>query len=238
MQRTQLPIQFKGSLFTLTILQIQQNGMTKVDEYLAESIKKAPNFFINAPIIVDITDLTIDKETLDSILNILRSYDLIPIGAMTKDPQLQHHILAKGLAIFPSNKQTVPLAQEKTAPKKETKSSTENKAKNPTKLILAPVRSGQQIYAKDADLVILNSVSHGAEVIADGNIHVYGTLNGRALAGVNGNAQARIFCKKLNAELISIAGLYQLSEDFKHLNADENMQVFLADEQLHVESLS
>ena len=85
-----------------------------------------------------------------------------------------------------------------------------------TKLITHPVRSGQQIYAAGGDLVVLSSVSPGAEVLADGNIHVYGTLRGRALAGVKGNRSARIFCQRLEAELISIAGHYKISEDLRN----------------------
>ena len=81
------------------------------------------------------------------------------------------------------------------------------------KLILSPVRSGQQIYAPDGDITVIGSVSHGAELLADGNIHVYGALRGRALAGINNNNQARIFCNSLEADLISIAGQFKISEN-------------------------
>ena len=93
----------------------------------------------------------------------------------------------------------------------ELKADSHNKKTN-TVVVDQAVRSGKQIYAKDADLIINSSVSHGAEVLADGNIHIYGTLNGRALAGVQGNTEARIYCKSLNAELIAIAGNYLVSE--------------------------
>jgi len=80
-------------------------------------------------------------------------------------------------------------------------------------VIRDPVRSGQQIYAEKTDLIITASVGYGAEVLADGNIHIYGALRGRALAGISGDEGARIFCQSLEAELVSIAGLYQVSED-------------------------
>ena len=87
------------------------------------------------------------------------------------------------------------------------------------------------------DLIVLNSVSPGAEVIADGNIHIYGALHGRALAGVNGNSSARIFCHKLDAELVSIAGLYQLSDDFAQYKETDGIQVFLDNEKLCIKKL-
>lgn len=109
----------------------------------------------------------------------------------------------------------------------------------PTKLVTQPVRSGQQIYAQGADLIIMSQVSEGAEVLADGHIHVYGTLRGRALAGVNGDTSARIFCRSLEAELLSVAGNFVLSEDLRSRAEvwKQPTQVFLHDETLKVEAL-
>jgi len=228
------PLQFKGSLFTLTILQIQSDNIEKIEAHLTETIKKAPNFFTHAPIVLDVTEITSSSKFLDTVTGTLRINDLIPIGIMSNDPKLQEHAIKKNLALFPKSKQTTVIKHKKDDADKITPT---QKKSLPTKIITNPVRSGQQIYAKDADLIILNSVSHGAEIIADGNIHVYGNLHGRALAGVNGNTSARIFCKHLDAELISIAGLYQLSDDFKHAKYSEGMQVYLKDEKLYVEQL-
>ena len=85
----------------------------------------------------------------------------------------------------------------------------------PTKIITSPVRGGQTVYAEGCDLVVIASVSPGAELMADGNIHVYGPMRGRALAGHKGNTKARIFCQQLSAELVSIAGKYRVSEDLR-----------------------
>ncbi|MCD6048253.1 MAG: minC [Gammaproteobacteria bacterium] len=107
-----------------------------------------------------------------------------------------------------------------------------------TMVITHPVRSGQQIYAKDADLVVISSVSPGAELIADGNIHVYGQLRGRALAGAKGNAAARIFCQDVSAELLSIAGHYWLHEDvMAHIKSKSPVQIFLKNGQLQISKL-
>jgi septum site-determining protein MinC len=85
----------------------------------------------------------------------------------------------------------------------------------PSKIITSPVRGGQQIYAQGCDLIVLAPVSAGAELLADGNIHVYGPMRGRALAGIKGNGAARIFCQQMGAELLSIAGQYKVAEDLR-----------------------
>ncbi|HAG30490.1 MAG TPA: septum site-determining protein MinC, partial [Alteromonas macleodii] len=101
-----------------------------------------------------------------------------------------------------------------------------------------PVRSGQQVYAEGGDLVVTASVSEGAELLADGNIHVYGTLRGRALAGVKGNTGARVFCQSLDAELISIAGQFIMHETVKGECWKKPAQVYLEDETLRIEPLA
>ena len=106
-----------------------------------------------------------------------------------------------------------------------------------TRIIYQPVRSGQQIYAQNGDLIVLAQVSAGAEILADGNIHVYGPLRGRALAGVRGNAKARIFCHSLEAELVSIAGQYKISEDLQNGHWKQPAQIHLSDETLTVKAL-
>jgi len=107
-----------------------------------------------------------------------------------------------------------------------------------TKVITTPVRSGQQVYAAGGDLIILASVSAGAEILADGNIHVYGPLRGRALAGVKGDASARVFCYSLEAELISIAGIFQLDEDLRSGHWKQPAKISLNNEKISIQSLT
>lgn len=107
-------------------------------------------------------------------------------------------------------------------------------AHTPTRLVTQPVRSGQQIYARGGDLIITGAVSAGAEVLADGHIHIYGTLRGRALAGVRGLASAQIFCRRIDAELVSVAGHYRIAEDILDSERGENRLVSLAGETLHI----
>ncbi len=106
-----------------------------------------------------------------------------------------------------------------------------------TKIIHEPVRSGQQIYARNGDLIVLAPVSHGSELLADGNIHVYGPLRGRALAGVTGDTKTHIFCQSIEAELISIAGQYKISEDIDETLLETAVDIYFEDERLHIRPL-
>jgi len=105
------------------------------------------------------------------------------------------------------------------------------------KLVAHPVRSGQRVYAAGGDLSIVGPVSSGAELLADGNIHIYGTLRGRAMAGLNGDSDARIFCQDLQAELVSVAGRYRVSENIPAALRGVPVQIFLDQEILRIEKL-
>lgn len=105
---------------------------------------------------------------------------------------------------------------------------------NNSLIIRHPVRSGQQIYASGRDLIVLSSVSQGAELLADGCIHVYGALRGRALAGVSGDTQARVFCRSLEAEIVSVAGVFMLAEDLQKKLWRQSVQAYLEDGNLRV----
>ncbi|HAY27898.1 MAG TPA: septum site-determining protein MinC, partial [Candidatus Accumulibacter sp.] len=103
-------------------------------------------------------------------------------------------------------------------------------ARAPTLFVKRPLRSGQQVYARGGDLVVLGAVNAGAEVIADGNIHIYAPLHGRALAGASGATEARIFCTRFDAELVSVAGLYRTFDGgVPHKLAGRPVQVRLSE---------
>ena len=104
-------------------------------------------------------------------------------------------------------------------------------------LVDRPVRSGQQVYARDTDLIVMGQVGFGAEVIADNNIHVYGPLRGRALCGVTGDARARIFCQSLEAELVSVAGNYRMLETIPEALRGRPAQIRLDGDRLAIEPL-
>lgn len=108
----------------------------------------------------------------------------------------------------------------------------------PAKIIERPVRGGQQIYAEGCDLIVLAQVSEGAEVLADGNIHIYAPLRGRALAGVKGDSNARIFCQQLEAELVSVAGIFILSDELKDKAWKQAAHIQLKDERLTISQIN
>ncbi|MEE9452658.1 MAG: septum site-determining protein MinC [Gammaproteobacteria bacterium] len=219
--------QLKADLFTISILQLLNTDQENIKKQLAQVIKEAPKFFQSAPIVLDL-QLLKDPETdinFAGLVQDLRNHNLIPIGIRGGTLKHQQEASENGLAVFSVSKAST---KEK-APVKQTRRA--------AKLISKPVRSGQQIYAKDCDLIVTSQVSHGAELLADGNIHVYGTLRGRALAGIGGDETARIFCQQLDAELISIAGFYMLTETLSSQNKEQAQQVSLQDEKLQIQAL-
>lgn len=224
--------QLKGGMFPLTTLQLHSMDLDLLREQLLEKIQQAPNFFHFAPIVLDLratnqADLVLDFAKLKQLLAELR---LIPVGVKNASPDQVQNAVKHGFAMLrdtPNPREKDKLA---TAPQTTVRSAK-------AKIVAEPVRSGQQVYAPDGDLIILNQVSPGAELIAEGNIHVYGPLRGRALAGINGNQEARIFCKSLEAELVSVAGSYKISEDIEQHAWKIPAQVYIKDDRLQITEL-
>lgn len=225
--------ELKGSLFTLTVFHLLKADLTNLSSQLAELIRQTPKFFHHMPIVIDLqrlpkTDLIID---FPELISILKEHLLIPVGVRGGAEEQASAAIAVGLAVLPNTKTDLsdpppPSTQQATAP-------TDLGAK----IITHPVRSGQQIYARKADLIVLAPVSPGAELLADGNIHVYGHLRGRALAGVMGNQNCRIFCHHLEAELVSIAGHYWVNEDLQNVSVKQNAHIYLENDKLHIAAL-
>jgi septum site-determining protein MinC len=230
----------KGSSFTLTTLQLLTLDYESLHAQLGDKVGQAPKFFNHTPVVLDIQKVTTIPIDIDFIklLNIIRQHGLIPVGLRGGDPEQQSRALALGLAVLPEriNKEQEP-AQANTltavpAPQPV------NELSSNTKLITQPVRSGQQIYARGGDLIIMASVGAGSEIIADGHIHVYGTLRGRALAGVNGFDEARIFCTSLEAELVSVAGQYCVNDDLRTSHWGKAVSIALQGDHLQIHPLS
>ena len=250
--------ELKGSLFTLTVLKLKSVDLATIKQELAATLASAPKFFDNAPVVIDLQMLAqINPDcNFEKLAAILRENHLIPIGVRNGSEQQHQAAVAAGLALLPNIKiqETTSFAEQpaaETTPVKtkrptETPATTDNFADtqeslmtSPTKIITQPVRSGKQIYVKGGDLLVLSSVSHGAEVLADGNIHVYGALRGRALAGVRGDKNARIFCQDLDAELVSIAGQYKISDEIQkpHHSGNGLIHIYLDNDELKIETI-
>ncbi len=230
--------ELKGSVLALTILELTANDPDRLNVQLTEKVEQAPQFFQDAPIILALDKYPEGAQPLDlaSLLSICRQHGLRALAVRTESPE---HIAAANLldiaVLAPSNARERPLAITPAAAQVVEPVEPELM---PAKIITQPVRSGQQIYAKNSDLIVLAAVSAGAELLADGNIHVYGPLRGRALAGINGNLDARIFCQQLGAELLSIAGQYKVAEDLRRDPLwGKATQTCLNEEQLQISAL-
>jgi septum site-determining protein MinC len=225
--------QLKGSLFTLTVLNLITADLNLLSQQLGELVKQTPRLFQKMPIVVDLQKLEPSPEPLDfsQLIFCLRENNLIPVGVRGGNSQQHEKALQAGLAIMPNTKVE---SFELTSKTTQAKPAVSLVTPGASKIVDHPVRSGQQIYARNSDLIVISPVSAGAELIADGNIHVYGTLRGRALAGVNGNNDARILCHSLEAELVSIAGHYWISEDLQNSHIKQNVHIYLENDKLHV----
>ena len=203
--------------------------MNKIQEELSRTVEKAPQFFKMAPLVLDISAITPSHIDFTAIQEMLKKLNLFLVGVRGLCETLTSLAKEAGLHCFPNVQSPSPSTQ---APEPKAEKNTPST----TMILDQPVRSGQQIYAKEGDLIIIGSVSPGAELLAAGSIHVYGALRGRALAGIHGNQNARIFCNLLEAELLSIAGIYQLSEDFLAFQNETCLQIYLKEERLFLES--
>ena len=177
----------------------------------AQASGAAP-LFENDPVIVDLAKLREADEPLawDELLQVLRRHGMVPVAARSGSAAQMEAAHAAGLIDAPEGQPAAAPAAASTTPTADPAPAAP--APVPPMIVDRPLRSGQQVYARGTDLIVLGLVSHGAEVIADGHIHVYAPLRGRAIAGARGDASARIFATCLEAQLISIAGTYRTSE--------------------------
>jgi septum site-determining protein MinC len=208
------PFQLRGGSFTLMVLKLLDPGSESFFARLEEKVRQAPNFFRNAPVVLDLDGLPAGVEfNLGDLRERLRTCNLIAVGVQGGDRLHQETALRAGLPLVPAGRPMRPEPARVEATGRVAAPSSDPAAPRPTLVVNEVVRSGRQLYAPGGDLVVTAMVSAGAELLADGHIHVYGPLRGRALAGLSGDTTARIFCLSLEAEMVSIAGLYRVNED-------------------------
>jgi septum site-determining protein MinC len=238
-QNTSTSVQFelKAGTFTLPLLRLLGSDMDAVAEQLTEKVNQGGGFFHNAPVVIDLK--AVAQEGLEVefalLVGLMRGHGMIPIGVRGGTPSQNSAAEAMELAILSDGVSRRPEAK---APVRATPSA-QMVAPAPagSKLVTRPVRSGQRVYASGGDLIVLAQVSSGAEIMADGNIHVYAALRGRALAGVKGDQEARIFCQDLQAELVSVAGHYRISENIAASLKGHPVHIHLQDRTLHIDSI-
>ena len=199
---------------------------------------------LNLPLILDMQDFRPSEADLPAVLAVFRRHRL-PVAALRHSDEAWAETAAdNGLPFTPPGKErAVPLetADAGTVAEitGEIASETAKQAGHPTVLVAEPVRTGQQVYAENADLIVTGTVSEGAELIADGNIHIYASMRGRALAGAKGRRDARIFIHSMQAELVSIAGIYRNFEQQlpEHLYR-KPVQIHLQDDRLVIAAIA
>jgi septum site-determining protein MinC len=235
-----LALEFKSSTFSVPVLVLSSDELVVIEQQLQEKISLAPEFFRNSPLVLDLQEINKQGYDIDlaALIGIIRKAGLFPIGIRGGNVQQNKQALELLIPVYSIHSGGVSAETQKQktiipVPEPKTDIDTDVTA---TTLITQPIRSGQRIYAS-GDLVILAQVSAGAEIIAEGNIHVYNTLRGRALAGVRGNTEARIFCFDLQAELISIAGNYKVSEDLDETVRNKPVQIYLQDQALIIKDI-
>ena len=223
--------QIRGQLYTLISLRVVNPDNHQFFMELHKEIGRAPEFFRNAPVVIDVGPISDQPPiNLAEFGRRLRQLNLVPVGIQNGNDAWNSMASNAGLGLFPAGRpagakqegqdrnaaesDAKPAPKETIAPPPATPIAG-GTYRMPAKIISEPVRAGQQIYAKNADLVALAQVQPGAELMADGNIHIYSSLRGRAHAGVSGDARSQIFCNSMEAQLISIGGIYLVNEEIE-----------------------
>ena len=208
-----------------------QGWLEEIDTTLARS----PGFFVGKPVVMDLSAVDLSQSAIAHLVASLEQRNIRVLGIEGVDAA---RLTASMPPLLTGGRPTVLVQNE---PKKsEAKPEARPEAKpKPTSLVLEnPVRSGQSVVFADGDVTVLGSVGSGAEIVAGGSIHIYGALRGRAMAGVNGNSAARIYCQKIEAELLAIDGYYQTAEDIDATLRNRPAQAWLEGDIMKITALN
>ena len=221
---------------------------------LERRVRAAPQMFARAAVVLDLSHLSHlpDDGAVDALLEAVRSAGMLPVGLAYGTSETEALATRMGLPLIakfraayepadagaPASAQVAPVAPEPVAEPREAILAAPAPGSAQLALFHAgSVRSGQQVYARDRDLIVTGAIANGAEVIADGNIHVYGSLRGRAMAGAQGDTSARIFVADFRAELVAIAGQYRVFEQIPDNLEGQSVQCWLDGEKLLIAKL-
>ena len=220
---------------------------------MADRVQRAPKLFARAAVVVDFGGLSRCPEAAEAsaLVEALRGAGVLPVALAYGTSALEALSEAVGLPLLakfrasyerdgdadPAPRKGAAVEPAAPAPAPAAAAATPTARGEPGLVHLHPVRSGQQVYAQERDLTVCATVGAGAEVIADGSIHVYGALRGRALAGAGGLATARIFCREFHAELVAVAGHYKVLEEIPKELLGKAVQIWLENDKLRIEQL-
>jgi len=222
------PVRMRGRSYVAYVF----TPVVPIVEWLSEidqTIARSPGFFVGKPVVLDLSAVDLSRPAISHLLLSLEKRNIRVLGI----EGVEATVLASNMPPLLSGGRSCVVAQ----PSQETKDVSPPSA--PTSLLLdSPVRSGQSIVFPEGDVTVVGSVSSGAEIVAGGSIHIYGTLRGRALAGINGNSAARIYCQKIEAELVAIDGFYRTAEEFDAALRNRPAQAWLDGETLRITPLN
>ena len=196
-------------------------------EEIDATLARSPGFFVGKPVVLDLSAVDLSQSAIAHLVASLEQRDIRVLGIEGVDAA---HLTTSMPPLLTGGRQCVLTQHEPEKP--------EPKSKPMSLLLESPVRSGQSVVFTEGDVTVLGSVGSGAEIVAGGSIHIYGTLRGRAMAGVNGNSRARIFCQKIEAELLAIDGYYQTAEEIDATLRNRPAQAWLEGEIMKITPLN
>jgi septum site-determining protein MinC len=213
-------------------------------------VREAPQLFARAPVVVDLSFLAPQPsdEKVRDLLDGVRAAGMLPVGLAYGDTATEELSQRLGLPLIAKFRAAYERAEPAPPTEAPTGAASGTAAPEAATAMSAPtasaalqqhgsIRTGQQVYARGADLVVVGAVANGAEALADGNVHVYGSLRGRAFAGALGDKATRIFCSEFRAEIVSIAGHYRVFEELPKEFAGRAVQIWLEHDKLQIAAL-
>jgi septum site-determining protein MinC len=230
----------KGTMPALTMLQVLTDDVEQIDAQLAEHIAQMPQFFLHAPVLLDLEALEDKPFDLARLGQMLRERRLVPVAVRNPTELQKESAIVAGWGVLQTALvRPLRTSSAPSAPPAEARPAAAPAPEPPLVglTVRHPVRSGQVVYAAGGDLVVLGPVSSGAELIADGNIHVYGPFRGRALAGAHDNPDASIFCMNLSAEFLSIAGRHMMADDIPAERRGKPARVHLSEDRVVIDAI-
>ncbi|NSY70647.1 septum formation inhibitor MinC [Agrobacterium tumefaciens] len=234
----QRSIRIKGRSFLAVVLSPEaplDQWLERLDDLAARSA----GFFLSRPVVLDASELSLDKAGLKALLAALTERNVGIMGIEGVRPSMIEPGMPPSLkgGKPASDVEVEPVAIAAELPEEKPRASGEVRAVVQSLIINEPVRSGQSIMFPEGDVTVIGSVASGAEIIAGGSVHIYGALRGRAMAGSLGNVSARIFCRKLEAELLAIDGVYKVAEDIDDKLRGQPVQLWLENDTIKAEKL-
>ncbi|MCB8890540.1 septum site-determining protein MinC [Vreelandella malpeensis] len=232
---------FKGGMLPMTVMELSSADPEQIRRQLAGKLSQSPAFFQHTPVVLSVEKLDEPHLSLERICAVCRDHKLLPVAVRGGPEPVRQSAWALGLGWFApveeARARTLESVERVEAPVEPAAPVELEAPTAATRLYRGTVRSGQQVSAAEGDLIVIGAVNAGAEVLAAGSIHVYGALRGRALAGIHGNTQAGIYCRELEAELLSVAGNYKRLEDIDPKLLGCAAQVHFSEEQLEIKAL-